>query len=135
LASTTDTTGQRATTHFDHASRPVVEYGPAPVNQFDGNGFPITPSTMPTVLKGYDEGILGLAAAYWTNPHLAGGPETHATGPDPSGDLDVDWASSPPVTPGTGGWSARLSGFYNAAAGDWEFQVATKGSQARVWVG
>src|SRR5690606_9505445 len=104
LISVTDTAGLRTTTHYDHASRPVTVYGAAPVASFNGAGLPVTPGTVPVTTKGYDEGIPGLAAAFWDNQHLAGGPVLHETGPDPAtGDADQDWASSPPVTPGMGG--------------------------------
>jgi RHS repeat-associated protein len=135
LVAVTDTAGLRTTTFYDYASRPATTYGPAPVASFQGSGLPVVGANVPTTAKAYDQGIVGLAAAYWTNPYLAGGPALHDTGLAADGSMDRDWGTTPPVTPGTGGWSARYSGVLNVAtAGSLQFSVNTKGSLAKVWV-
>jgi len=135
LLATTDPAGLRTTTEYDHASRPVRSYGPAPAASFQANGLPVVGATVPTSTKEFDGGIDGLAAAYWTNPSLAGGPSLHDTGLGDGGAMDKDWGTTPPVTPGAGGWSARYTGHHTiAATGPYLFQVNTKGSIAKVWI-
>ncbi|MGH2760456.1 MAG: PA14 domain-containing protein [Actinomycetota bacterium] len=135
LVATTDRASLKVTRLFDHASRVVKTYGPAPVSSFDANGLPRAGQTVPLETKGYDEGIAGLAAVYWTNADAAGGPALHDTGLGSGGSLDRDWGTSPPVNPGSGGWSARYSGYLDVAqAGDHAFRVESRGKVAKVWV-
>ena len=135
LVGTTDPAGLRTTTVYDHASRPVTSYGPAPASSFQANGLPVAGAQVPTTSKVYDGSISGLAAAYWSNPFLAGGPSLHDTGLGSGGEMYRDWGSAPPVAPGPGGWSSRYSGYLNApTTGSYLFQVQTRGSRTRVWV-
>jgi RHS repeat-associated protein len=135
LIATTDPAGLRTTTIYDHAGRPTATYGPAPFARFQTDGTPKPGETVPAATKTYDGGILGLAAAYWTNAQLAGGPSLHDTGLGTGEAMDRDWGATPPVTPGADGWSARYSGHLNVGSGsDYQFQIETKGSQAKVWV-
>ena len=48
----------------------------------------------------YDQGIAGMAAAYWPNTTLTGAPKVHAGAPDPSGALVANWGSGGPPGPG-----------------------------------
>jgi RHS repeat-associated protein len=135
IVATTDAAGLRTTTLYDYASRPTTTYGPAPVASFQANGLPAAGMTVPTTARAYDGAISGLAAAYWTNPYLAGGPALHDTGLGTGGAMDRDWSSTPPVTPGAGGWSARYNGSLSVgSAGSYQFQINTKGSTVKVWV-
>ena len=135
LISETDPGQLRTTTIYDHTGRPIKTHGPAPASSFEADGTPKPTATVPTETKVYDGGIAGLAAAYWTNPYLAGGPALHDTGLGAGGALDKDWGAAPPVTPGTGGWGARYSGYLIVTTPSaYEFQVNTKGSRAKVWV-
>jgi RHS repeat-associated protein len=133
LVGTTDPANVHTTTVYDAFSRPKTIYGPAAASSFDANGLPTT--TVPTTTKVYDENMPGLAATYWTNPYLAGGPALHGTGLGTAGAMDKDWASTPPVTPGAGGWSARFTGLFTPSSeNDYVFQTQTKGSRVRVWI-
>lgn len=134
LVGSTDTAGLRSTTVYDHASRPAVTYGPAPTASFKPDGLPAAGAAVPVAARTYDGGIDALGATYWSNPDHAGGPELHDTGLGTGGDLDWDWATTPPVTPSPQGWSARYDGFIDvASAGSHQFQVSTKGN-ASVWI-
>ena len=141
LLDTVDPAGLRSTTKYDEDDRPVHQYGPAPTAWFStdtNNRYQYatstttynTPLTTPTdyttqvphTQTGYDEGIAGLAAAYYdvttsssgtgsTTKLLHGGPRDHATGiaaapkplvpPKPS--TTTPAASSPPATTQTPG--------------------------------
>lgn len=131
LLSTTDPDGYKTTYHYgqnpgsyDYA-KPIAEYGPyvqsaADPNgngqqpTFDANGYPTSLAwySMPATQNAYDEGIKGLAAAYWSNTSLRGAPFVHATGVgEPTGALARDWGAGVPepgLTPGS--WSARYTG-------------------------
>ena len=132
---TTDPADLRQTTHYDHHGRLTAAYGPAPALSFDANGLPLSGATVPLVTTEYDGGIVGLAATYWTNPDLAGAPSLHGTGLGAAGDMNRDWDTTLPVTPGGGGWSARFSGDLNVTTADtYTWQIQTRGSRARVWV-
>jgi RHS repeat-associated protein len=139
VATTDLGTGLRTTTRYEPANdpkgRPTKQYGPAPTSSFQTNGEPVVGATVPTTTTEYDGGIVGLAATYWTNPFLAGAPGRHGTGLGGGGDMDKDWNMSPPVTPGTGGWSARFNGELKlTTADDYTFQIETRGSSGRIWV-
>ncbi|MGH9185772.1 MAG: PA14 domain-containing protein, partial [Acidimicrobiales bacterium] len=135
LVAVTDTAGLKTTTIYDHASRPGFRFGPAPQSSFGADGFPVPGATVPASSTFYDVGMAGLAAAYWANPYLAGGPALHDTGLATNGAMSRDWGTSLPVVPGPGGWSARWSGFVSVAAGDtYTWRVRTRASVARVWV-
>ncbi|MEW2386366.1 PA14 domain-containing protein [Micromonospora sp. NPDC047707] len=113
LIATTDPAGRKSTTLYDHADRPVASWGPWPQNCFWGT----EPSTscaplMPGSYTKYDEGINGLAAAYYDNETLAGAPKAYSTGVgDASGRLARDWGTDAPIQGiGADHWSARFSG-------------------------
>lgn len=135
LVSTTTADSVRTTNAFDYASRPIATYGPAPASSFQANGLPNVGAVVPTITRVFDGGINALAAAYWSNAFLAGGPTLHDTGLGTGGSLDRDWGTTPPVAPGATGWSARLTGFLNVpSSGNYLFRVTKKGSLARVWI-
>lgn len=127
LVSRTDPAGFKTTTVYDHAQRPVEAWGPAPAGCFAGsvpNGTCTNPS-VPVSRTAYDEGMVGLAAAYYEGAELSGAPKSHATGVgDASGALSKNWGSGAPAGIGTDAWSARFSGevyfpssdFYNFSA-------------------
>ncbi|MDQ1500885.1 MAG: hypothetical protein QOI86_4225 [Actinomycetota bacterium] len=130
----TDPASLKTTTHYDNHGRPTQKYGPAPASSFDVNGYPISGATVPLTTTEYDGTITGLAATYWTNPNVAGPPGRHGTGLGTGGDMYKDWNTTLPVTPGTGGWSARFSGDVNTVADSYTWQIQTRGSLARVWI-
>lgn len=124
--------GLRTTTRYDAAGRPTDRWGPAPSGRFNSDGTPNHPG-VPNSQTRYDEGFQGLAATYWSNPYLAGLTARHGLGMGPTASLDVDWATTPPITPDANGdWSARFDGEVTlAAAGEYRFNLQTKGT-ARV---
>lgn len=109
--SATDAAGRMTTTLYDYAQRSTDAYGPAPVSCFNvvtrvPNG---SCAAMPHEITAYDEGMTGLAAAYWPNKSLAGNPLTHTT--DFAGGLTLDWGSFGPVGfPSYDNFSARYTG-------------------------
>ena len=123
---------------FDTASRPTDGYGPAPTACFD----PVThlpvadPSgttgcnitIVPHTHTGYDEGITGPAAVYWSSAGFTGSPVKRATGlGDPSQTLTRDWGQTDPVpADGAGHWSLRLSGLINLTAASYVFGLDTR---------
>jgi RHS repeat-associated protein len=112
--SATDAAGRVSTTVYDAEGRISDTYGPAPASCFTNrvpNGSCANPPVGHT-RSDYDQGMTGLAAAYWPNTTLTGAPKVHATGVgDPSGALVANWGSGGP--PGLGQsdfWSARYTG-------------------------
>jgi YD repeat-containing protein len=123
--SATDPEGRRTTTLYDWAGRPTDTYGPAPGSCFGADSRPNRScAPMGHNATSYDEGITGLAAAYWSNKGTAGAPVLHDTRVGPGGALDVDWgAGAPPGLP-TDNWSARFTGeILLPAAGTYGFQI------------
>ncbi|MGH9281450.1 MAG: PA14 domain-containing protein, partial [Acidimicrobiales bacterium] len=121
VVSRTDGAGLKATYVYDHARRPVESWGPAPAGCFGASAPPgfsgevpngsCADPAVPVSRTAYDEGLVGLAAAYFDNPELSGSPRAHATGVgDPSGALYHNWGSGAPAGIGTDAWSARFSG-------------------------
>jgi len=112
--SSTDTAGRVSTTVYDYADRPTDNYGPAPASCFSGQ-LPTAAcaNSVPHQHTNYDEGMLGLSAAYYDNMSLTGAPKFYATGfGDPSGKMAVNWdgtAAPAPGIPATG-FSVRLTG-------------------------
>ncbi|MFI0738739.1 PA14 domain-containing protein [Streptomyces sp. NPDC021100] len=106
-----DSAGRRFTTVYDHADRPVDRYGPAPSSCFNGQTpTPACAAKMPHHHTDYDEGLVGLSAAFYDNPELSGVPKAFATGVGASdGALSRSWGTSPPVA-NTNGWSGRFTG-------------------------
>jgi RHS repeat-associated protein len=142
---TADPAGEQTTTIYDLHGDVTDTYGPAPVSCFSGGwpagvtapGAPFIgylpvaspqnttgcQTAVPHEHTGYDEGITGLAATYWSNGQFAGAAALHGTGAggsEPStfcgatgGVLCAEWpAGSPPVTvDASGAWALRLTGF------------------------
>ncbi|MEU6977829.1 PA14 domain-containing protein [Streptomyces sp. NPDC046371] len=130
-----DSAGRRSTTVYDHADRPVDKYGPAPASCFAGQ----TPTAacaakVSHTHTSYDEGLVGLSAAFYDNPELAGVPQSFATGVGAAdGALSRSWGASPPVA-NTGGWSGRFTGEIELpAAGDYGLGF-TAVDGVRLWV-
>ncbi|MEA3075860.1 MAG: hypothetical protein QOF60_768, partial [Actinomycetota bacterium] len=122
---------------YDHAGRITDTYGPGSAAEVDAQ-----PPTAARKTTGYDEGMRGLAAAYWANPSLLGAPKLHATGAgNPTGALDVDWGSGGPAglvdgagNPVVDGWSARYTGeIVFPTAGNYSMR-AYSDDGVRVWV-
>jgi hypothetical protein len=128
VAATIDGAGLETATAYDYAKRPVNTYGPAPSSCF-ATSAPYLPNgscAVPTSTTNYDEGISGLAAAYWPNESFAGSPALHATGVNSVGTLDAFWSGAPTTNPTSGQaivltnpnngatvvdhWSARFTG-------------------------
>jgi YD repeat-containing protein len=115
VTASNDPAGRRSTSVYDTAGRPTDSYGPAPASCFTGQ-VPNTSCTgsaaPPHSTTGYDEGVAGLAAAYWPNQSLAGAATSHATGVgDATGALNHSWGTSPPAALSSGSnWSARYTG-------------------------
>jgi RHS repeat-associated protein len=115
VLSTTDPTGLKSTTIYDHNDRPVSEYGPAPSTWYGADRKPAAgyANSVPHTQTKYDEGIAGLEAKYYEhkNKTLFGAPKLHKTGIGPeNGDVYQTWGAAPPITPGTNGWGTRLTG-------------------------
>ncbi|HZQ29305.1 MAG TPA: PA14 domain-containing protein, partial [Acidimicrobiales bacterium] len=110
-----DAANRKSTTIYDAAGRATDAYGPAPATCFTGqvpNGTCTGTAAPPHTATGYDEGINGLAAAYWNNQTFAGAATSHATGVgDPTGALTHTWGTSPPTgLSSASNWSARYTG-------------------------
>lgn len=150
IKSVTDPAGLRTTTLYDYADRPIDQYGPAPAAWFDANGVPLTTPTnftpqVPHTQTAYEEGINGLAAAYYNlglaaNSNnakvLFGSPKLHGTGVGPvSGDVLRTWGGAQPYTPvGTQGWGISLTGWIHMATnGNYTFRTRSDDG-ARLWV-
>lgn len=152
--------GQQTSTMYDVNGNVTDVYGPAPLACFSG-GWPtgVTPTapvvgylpvsdppgtancgiaTIPHTHNGYDEGMNGLAASFWSNGQAAGTTAIHAFNPGgtqpqslcgaASGRLCAHWdAGSPPVTSDASGqWSLRLTGTINlTTAGSYAVGVAS----------
>ncbi|WP_167487951.1 PA14 domain-containing protein [Nocardia terpenica] len=132
---TVDAAGRRSTTVYDHADRPTDKYGPAPASCFTGQ----TPTaacaaSMPHTHTDYDQGLVGLQAAFYDNPSLSGVPKVWATGVGTAdGTLSGTWANAPPVA-NTGGWSGRFTGEIQFPA-DGDYKIgATVVDGVRLWI-
>lgn len=113
VVSSTDTAGRRTTALYDSHGWLTETNGPAPGAYFNDDGSVASGYTamVPHNTSGYDEGIAGLAATYWTNRDLTGAPSVHATGVgDASGRLFVNWGPGSPAGVPANGWSARFTG-------------------------
>lgn len=126
---------QRTSTTYDSSvvfnglSRPTASYGPAPVSLFTGAA-PTTTGTVPTSTTSYDDGINGLAAAYWDDTGYTGtapgrstflgAPKAHAL---LTGSSSWNWGSGSPATNIPNDYfSGRLTGLvYLSTAGTWTF--------------
>ena len=108
-----DPAGRVSTTIWDARHNPVDAYGPAPASCFDPTA-PAAPTStagacadIPRTSTGYDEGMTGLAAAWWDNDNKAGPTTIHST--LPLGTLPPGVAPAAGL-PGTGPYSGTLTG-------------------------
>ncbi|MGI5185565.1 RHS repeat-associated core domain-containing protein [Dactylosporangium sp. CA-152071] len=152
--------GQQTSTVYDTNGNVTDVYGPAPLACFSG-GWPAsaTPTApvqgylpvanpqgtagcgiaaVPHTTNRYDEGMTGLAAAFWSNGQAAGTVTVHANGPDgtqpqtlcgaTSGRLCAHWAAgAPPITSDASGhWTLRLTGTITlASTGTYNLGIAS----------
>lgn len=135
VLATTDPAGLRTTTLYDHADRPTDTYGPAPTDWFTADRVPTSERAgqVPHTGTGYDEGIRGLAATFYTynstSKSLSGAPKSHATGVGgTTGDVDRVWGGTVPTPVNTGngntGWGLRLTGDLRMSEpGDYSFRA------------
>ncbi|MFB7878528.1 PA14 domain-containing protein [Nocardia sp. NPDC056064] len=132
---TVDAAGRRTTIVYDHADRPTDIFGPAPTECFNGQlPKPECAPAMPHDRRAYDENIVGLEAAFYDNPFLAGVPQEWHTGVGTAdGTLTGNWGTSPPVA-NTAGWSARFTGEIKfPAAGEYTLGF-TAVDGVRLWI-
>lgn len=120
---------------FNGLSRPVVQYGPAPVGLFQSNSPNLAAgaaSQVPTTMTGYDGGINGLAASWFDDsavagwspkPSFVGAPKAHSL---VGGAANWSWGSgSPDPAIPADNWSGRLTGLvYLPSTGTWRFAVS-----------
>ena len=161
---TANSAGEQTISVFDAKGHVTDSYGPAPLACFSG-GWPsgITPTapivgylpvpnpqsapgcgvaTIPHTQNGYDEGINGLAATYWSNGQAAGPATMHANGlggtmpptlcRNQTDGICAHWdPGAPPVaSDASGHWSLRLTGkitipYDNRGATDVDFTLYT----------
>ena len=127
----TEPGGARTTYAYDLMGNLTDVWGPAPSNQFGADNRPVAGASVPHESKSYDDGMQGLASAYWTNPLLAGAPAGHGSGAGSVG----NWGGTPPVTPdGQGRWSMRLTGFVRFPAGQTTFAPDAGTGAVRLWI-
>lgn len=116
VLSSTDPLGIKSTTIYNPQDRATDVYGPAPASCFDVNRVPlsscaITPAHSATA---YDQGLVGLHTAYYSNKNLAGAPTTFSLGlPGVTGGaVNKDFTTGSPITGVTpvDNWSIRLTG-------------------------
>ncbi|HZQ28614.1 MAG TPA: PA14 domain-containing protein [Acidimicrobiales bacterium] len=120
---------------------PTDTYGPAPASCFnapDANGA-VTPNgtctnpPVPHAVTNYDEGISGLAAAYYAGPETNGPVVFHDTSLH-TGNIHKVWASSSPGGGlSLGNWALRLTGEFNAPGGTTNLDTKVAGG-IRIWV-
>ena len=143
VESTTDPQGVMSTTIYDPKTDRVTDtYGPAPVACFGTNRLPLSscPVTPAHTSTAYDQGLLGLHAAYYNNKTLTGAPKRFNLGlvDITSGAIDKDWGTAAPLTTPTGfpgdGWSVRMTGLITfPTPGTYTVQtLADDGT--RVWI-
>jgi RHS repeat-associated protein len=108
-----DPAGRETTTVYDHAERPTDTYGPAPQSCFTGQLPTQSCATgpVPHATTAYDEGMVGLATAWWSNANQAGSPVLHTTGIGfPSGYQYNDWGTAAPPGLPADNFSFRSTG-------------------------
>lgn len=110
----TDASGRVSSTVYDHNDRPTDQWGPAPESCFNGQQpTAACAATMPHTRTNYDEGLQGLAVAWWNNTSMTGTVKTHVTGGlGTGGAVDAHFDGTTPPAEGLGGagYSARLTG-------------------------
>lgn len=146
VLSTTDATNLVSTSVYDSADRPIESYSAAPAacfgsdrrpvaNSASVSGCAITPAKSST---GYDEGLQGLQAAYYSNSEkLSGKPTAYGLGLPgaTSGEIDKDWGGAAPISGVSADhWSLRLTGLITfPEAGTYTLR-ASSDDGARVWL-
>ena len=138
----TDPAGRRTSTKYDAQGRPTDTYGPAPVGCINDTGALVagcgfTPAHSSTA---YDEGLIGLSAAWYGNKQLTGLPKAFTLGipgvlAGREGQINRDWSGGSPVNGiPTTDWAAQFTGTITfPAAGDYEFQTWSDDG-SRVWI-
>ena len=132
-----DPAGMYTSNRYDTEGRLTDTYGPAPSTCFT-TANPIVPNgtctnpPVPHTHKGYDEGITGLAGAYYPNATLSGSPVFHDT--SFGGGLSKNWSTTPPE-PGlpSSGWSARFTGHIVLLSGSNNFSSLASSSM-QIWI-
>lgn len=126
LRSETDPTLIRRSTVYDSQHRPVEIYGPAPSAWFGPDDKPLATfaSLTPRETRAYDEGITGLAAAYWPNRSYSGAVKVHET---VAGSLVRQWGSGSPSGLGvTDNWAGRFTGeIYFPSSGSYRIEASS----------
>ncbi|GAB2696234.1 PA14 domain-containing protein [Thalassiella azotivora] len=112
---TQDAAGRRSSTVYDPRERPQHSYGPAPASCFTDekpNASPPAGCVVPHTETKYDEGVTGLATAFYKNTTLTGAPFEHTTLGLGTVGLNPSWsgAPTPAMSDKADGWSARLTG-------------------------
>jgi RHS repeat-associated protein len=143
LLSATDPAGRMTTTIYDPLTdRATDSYGPAPASCFSATTrLPVTPcSVVPAhTSTRYDEGLLGLNAAWFANSNFAGTPDAYSLGlPGATGSaVNVNWGAAAPAGLtgiGADNFSARLTGYVQfPAAGTYTFQTIADDS-VNLWI-
>ncbi len=116
VVSVTTPAGIRTSTLYDRHNWPVTNYGPAPATYFALDGSLLSghsSADVPTSTTAYDEGMSGLAAAFWPNTNLSGAPTAHQLGVGTGdGTVSVSWSSTnkPPGYSDYQNFSMRLTG-------------------------
>ena len=127
-----------SSTIYDHNDRPTDQWGPAPASCFTGQQpTEACAATMPHTRTNYDEGMQGLAVAWWNNTSMTGTVKTHLTGGlGTGGAVDAHFDGTTPPAAGLGGsvYSARLTGEITLPdAGQYTFKVLGDDG-VRLWI-
>ncbi len=126
LATKNHATGHMTTTLYDtRRNLPTDTYGPAPASCFGADQKPngsCAASTVPHTSTAYDEGMHGLAIAWWNTYGFAGTPVAHSTkirSEDNDGRIEADFGTPPYILGGQSqNWSLRATGeWYTHSAG------------------
>ncbi len=129
--------GSATETVYNSSGLPIEQYGPSTGN--------LKGAHSPRTITAYDENAsgrpwTGLATFYYNNGTFAGAPATSSVGPtfsgmdNPPSTLAFTFPNPPSgVTPGSDGWSTRMTGSYLVGqAGKYTFTNETSG--AKVWM-
>jgi RHS repeat-associated protein len=132
----TDAAGRVSTTVYDRADRETDTYGPAPASCFNGQ----LPTTcqwgVPHTHTDYDQGLNGLAVAWYDNDSLTGAPKVFTTGIGVAdGSLVRNWGTAAPTTGiPADHYSLRATGEITfPQAGDYTLRLLADDG-IRVWV-
>ncbi|HZN16013.1 MAG TPA: PA14 domain-containing protein [Acidimicrobiales bacterium] len=131
-----DPTGRYAVKAYDEQGRLTDTWGPANASCFSGN--PLRPNgtcfnpPVAHTFAAYDEGITGLAVAYWNNTTETGPVTLHKTGACGQSNVSCDWGAGSPATGiSTDAWSMRMTGEITlSSTGDWKFGAWADGFAA-----